>query len=161
MPTNLTKKYNQLLELLYGSERDNLSSFRRVFDRDFGNGIVNTFRGLPVEPTTADGEDAMDRLFRHLTTVILDKKTRKRAFEGERSIRVHWIKHHLEEKCALIIFRVEDEKRVYILDKVERYVIVLEPKRNNESYYLLTAYKLQSSSYKKIMKKRERRGTSL
>lgn len=162
MPTNLTKVYNQLLELLYHSTAQNLQSIRRVFDRDFGNVIVYC-RHIPIQPTPAEGEDAMDRLFRHLTTVVTDEVTRKREFESERSIRVHWIKYHLEEKSPdkLLMFKVEDENRVYLLDKAERYVVVLEPLRKVNAYYLLTAYRLLPGNFKKIMKKYEKRGELL
>ncbi len=110
MPTNLTKVYNQLLELLYLSTAQNLQSLRRVFDRDFCNGTVYC-RDFSIRPTPAEGEDTMDRLFRHLTTVITDEATRKREFESERSIRLHWIRFHLEEKAPdkLLVFKVEEE----------------------------------------------------
>lgn len=161
MPTNQTKIYNQLLELLYNSERENLNSIRKVYDRDFCNDSVNKFKHYQVIPTPAEGVDVMDRQFKHLTTVITDEKTRKREFESDRAIRIHWIKHHLEGKCEIVAFKVEDEKRVYLLDKSEKYVIVLEPQRNNEILYLLTAYRLQSSNYKKIMNKYDKRGTPI
>ena len=96
----------------------------------------------------------------YLTRVVVDEKTKKREFESERAIRIHWIKHHLERHHTLnnvLTFKVEDEKRVYLLDKSERYLIVLEPLRNEEAYYLLSAYKLLPSNYKKIMKKYEKR----
>ena len=34
-------------------------------------------------------------------------------------------------------------KRTYIWDKDEDYIIVLEPLRNKEEYYLLTAYYME------------------
>lgn len=162
MPTNLTKVYNQLLELLYPSMAQNLQSLRRIFDRDFANGGVHC-RNVPIQPTPAEGEDSMDRLFRHLITVVTDEATRKREFESERSIRLHWIRHHLEEKSPdkLLIFLIEDENRIYFLDKAERYVVVLEPLRKVNAYYLLTAYRLLPANFKKIMKKYEKRGKLL
>jgi len=163
MPSNLLKIYNQLLELLYPSLIQNIRSIRRVFDRDFVQLLQIKLRAVPILPTTAEGEDTMDRLFRHLTTHIIDEKTRKREFEADRSVRIHWIRFHLEEKAPdkLIIFKVTDENRVYVLDKAEKYVIVLEPLRNKEAYYLLTAYHLLPANYKKIMKKYEKRGEPL
>lgn len=161
MPTNQIKVYNQLLELLHGNFKDDLNSIRKVYDRDFCNGVQNKFKSLPVLPTPAEGENEMDRLFRHLTTVITDKKTNKREFESERSIRLHWIKHHLDGKCQIEVFKIEDEKRVYLLDKAEKYVIILEPKFKDTVLYLLTAYRLQSDSYRKIMNKYERRGIAI
>lgn len=162
MPVNLIKQYNQLLELLYTTHNDNLKSIRKVFDRDFSDNNV-FFKDKLVQPTTQDGIDPMNRLFTHLTTVITNKQTRKREFESDRSIRLHWVKHHLEEKCKndIILFDNSFEKRTYILNKEEKYVVILEPLRNKDSYFLLTAYKLGSSSYKKIMKKFERDGTEI
>ncbi len=151
MPTNLTKVYNQLLELLYQSTAQNLQSLRRVFDRDFCNGVIHS-RNIPGQPTPSEGEDTMDRLFRHLTTVVTNEATRQREFESERSIRLHWIRHHLEEKSPdkLLVFLVEDENRIYLLDKAERYVVVLEPLRKVNAYYLLTAYRLLPANLRKL-----------
>jgi hypothetical protein len=162
MPTNLLKVYNQLLELLYPSLPENIGSLYRVFNRDFCNVAIHC-RGTRVEPTPAQGEDNMQRLFRHLTTVITDEKTKKREFESARSIRLHWIRYHLEGKAPekLLGFKVQDENRVYLLDKVERYVVILEPLRNVSAYYLLTAYPLEPASFKKILKKYETRSQHL
>ncbi len=162
MPTNLTKVYNQLLDLLYPSMGRNLQSIRSVFNRDFCNDII-LCRGVKIEPTPADGEDKLDRLFKHLTTVTTDEKTKKREFESERSVRIHWIKYHLEEKAPdkILVFKIIDENRVYILDKEERYVVILEPLRNVASYYLLSAYRLLPANFKKIMKKYEKRSSTL
>jgi|SRR6218665_905024 len=160
MPTNLLKIYNQLLELYALSERDNHTSLRRVFDRDIANNASFKFRGIQIFPTTADGEDKMDRLFRHLVTVITDEKTRKREFESDRSVRLHWIKPHVDEKAngKTIVFSVEHENRTYILDKDERYVIILEPLRDKSAFFLLTAYHLLPANYKLLMNKFEKRG---
>jgi hypothetical protein len=161
MPTNQTKIYNQLLDLLYNTERENIASIKKVYQRDFVDAGDNKYKEYPVVPTPAEGEDVMERQFRHLTTIITDEKTKKRTFESDRAIRLHWIKNHLQGKCQLISFKVDDERRVYLLDKPEKYVIILEPQRNNQILYLLTAYRLQSSSYKKIMNKYEKRGTPI
>lgn len=163
MPTNLTKIYNQLLELLYLTQQQNLQSVKRVFERDFHAERPVICKGVPIEPTPAEGEDKLERLFRHLTTVITDEATRRREFESERSIRIHWIRYHLEEKSPekILIFKVADENRVYLLDKAERYVVILEPLRIRTAYYLLTAYKLEPANFKKIMKKYEKRGERL
>lgn len=159
MPSNLLKNYNERLELLYTSHKDNLNSLRSVFNRDMNGFTGLELEGMPIKPTTADGEDTMDRLFRHLTTIVTDKNTKKREFETERSIRIHWIKYHLtNDQKDKIVFTVIDEKRVYVLDKAERYVIVFEPMRNEKAFYLLTAYPLLPASYKAVMTKMEKRG---
>ncbi len=160
MPNNLLKIYNERLDLLYTTDRQNIASVRAVFNRDFQSILYLRFKQVVVKPTLADGENTMDRLFRHLTTVIVDEKTRKREFETERSIRLHWIKYHLEEKkhTNVIVFSVADEKRIYVLDKDERYIIVFEPLRDRTGLFLLTAYYLEASRYKSIMKKYEKRG---
>lgn len=161
MPTNLLKTYNQVLELLYRSDYENITSIKNVFYRDFNIDKPLIFNAKPIQPTPADGEDKIERLFNHLTRKELDSKTKKREFDSERAIRIHWIKHHFLNCTALnhiISFIVEDEKRVYLLDKTQKYVIILEPLRQIDAYYLLSAYKLLPSNYQKIMKKLEKRG---
>ena len=116
MPSNLLKAYNQTLELLYVQERDNITSIKAVFNRDFYQTSL-IFKDMMVVPTIADGEDTMARLFRHLTTTVVDEKTKKREFDSERAVRIHWIKHHVEEKKKNnLIYTVKDERRIYILD---------------------------------------------
>jgi hypothetical protein len=161
MATNLLKKYNQVLELLYRNDYENIVSIKNVFYRDFNTEKPLVFNAKIIQPTPADGEDKIERLFNHLTRKELDYATKKREFDSERAIRIHWIKHHfLNYKMLnhIISFIVPDENRVYLLDKNENYVIVLEPLRKIEAYYLLTAYKLLPSNYQKIMKKLEKRG---
>lgn len=106
----------------------------------------------------------MARLFRHLTTVIADKSTNHREFEMARSVRLHWLRHHVEEKKPnnMYVFSVNEPAcgvRTYIYDKDENYVIVLEPLRNGQEYYLLTAYHLdgKDKARNKMMKKYSRR----
>jgi hypothetical protein len=163
MPSNLLKTYNELLDLLYPSQNQNIKSIRKVFDRDFVELLQLKLRGIIVLPTTAEGEDTMERLFRHLTTCITNEATKKREFESERSVRIHWIRFHLEEKAPqkILIFKVEDENRIYVLDKAERYIVILEPLRNKNAYFLLTAYHLLPANFKAIMKKYEKRGKPL
>lgn len=62
----------------------------------------------------------------------------------------------------MYVFSVDESAcgvRTYIYDKDENYVIVLEPLRNSNEYYLLTAYHLRGKdkSRDKIMKKYKRR----
>ena len=105
----------------------------------------------------------MERLFRHLTTVITDKETNKREYDPSRSVRLHWLRYHLEEKkqTNMYVFSVEEPEgvRTYIWDKDEEYVIVLEPLRNKDEYYLLTAYHIEGkdNSRNKMSKKWRRR----
>jgi hypothetical protein len=161
MPLNLTKTYNSLLDMVYPTIHKNVNSFRLVFNRDFIELGEIQFRGKKIKPTTSsDGEDSMDRLFTHLTTIVTDKKTKKREFESDRSIRIHWVRYHIEEKIKekVIVFSIKDENRTYILNQDERYVVILEPLRNGTDFYLLSAYPLQPSSYKNIMNRFEKRG---
>ena len=158
MPLNLLKIYNDRLELFHQSERDNLRSIRAVFDRDLTGEPILELQGIPIKPTTADGEDTMDRLFRHLTTVVTDKDIKKREFERERSVRIHWVKHHVINMSNQLVFSVIDEKRVYVLDRAERYIIVFEPLRKERAFFLLTAYPLLPATYKAVMTKFEKRG---
>jgi hypothetical protein len=78
MPLNLLKKYNQLLELFALTDFQRKQSLRGVFDRDIVNNPCFVFRTKIIKPTPADGQDSMNRLFTHLTTVITDKSTKKK-----------------------------------------------------------------------------------
>jgi hypothetical protein len=105
----------------------------------------------------------MDTLFRHLTTEMVDKVTRERDFELDRSMRLHWVRYHLDQKKQdnMLLFSVQEREgvRTYYYDKDENYVIVLEPRRDGESYYLLTAYHIRGKDAQrnKMEKKYKRR----
>jgi hypothetical protein len=163
MPFNLLKKYNQLLDLLSFKEKDRTASLKGIFNRDIANNTNFVFRSKKIFPTTAEGQDTMERFFTHLTTVIVDKKTNKREYDHQRSIRLHWIRHHIEErkKENMLVFSVKEPQglRTYIYDMEEKYVIVLEPRKNNTEYYMLTAYYLEGkdAARDKMMKKYKRR----
>ena len=163
MPLNLLKEYNQLLDLLAYSLAQRLQSLKGIFNRDIKDNPNFAFRNKKLNPTTADGEDSMERLFKHLTTVITDKTTNKREFDLDRSVRLHWIRYHVEEKKKenMLVFSAQEKEgvRTYIYDKDEQYVIVLEPLRKKDEYYLLTAYHLtgKDKARNKIEKKYERR----
>lgn len=163
MSTNLIKEYNQLLELNSLNEHQRMSSLKGVFKRDFVSNSDFSFRKKKLNPTPAEGEDTMERFFRHLTTVITDKATRKREYDPSRSVRLHWVRYHLEErkKDNMSVFTVEEPegKRTYIWDKDEDYIIVLEPLRNKDEYYLLTAYYMEGKdkARNKMAKKWRRR----
>lgn len=163
MPLNLIKIYNALLDIIAMGERQRMDSLRRIFKRDFVESSA-VFNGKPIHPTPReDGELPMETLFRHLTTEMVNKTTRERYFEIERSLRLHWVRYHLDEKKKdnMLLFSVQepDGLRTYYYDKDENYVIVLEPKRNGEAYYLLTAYHLRGKDVKrnKMEKKYKRR----
>ena len=164
MPTNLLKKYNALLELASLNDHQRTESLKGVFRRDIVDNANFKFHLKQIKPTSADGEDSMERLFRHLTTCITDKTTQHREFEMARSMRLHWIRHHVEEKKPdnMFVFSVDEPRsgiRTYIYDRDENYVIVLEPLRNGTEYYLLTAYYLEGrdAARDKMMKKYKRR----
>jgi hypothetical protein len=144
MPLNLLKKYNELLEISAYNDSQRRISLRAIFDRDITNNQNFKFKGKQITPTPADGVIKMDTLYTHLTTEIKDKVTRRREFEIHRSVRLHWVKFHINESKAdnMLIFSVNEPEgnRTYIYDKDEKYVIVLEPLRKGDGYYLLTAY---------------------
>ena len=112
----------------------------------------------------------MGTLFNHLTREEIKEKQpdgsiiSKRVFEKERSVRLHWIKYHVDEckKNNVLVFSKQercskkrtDIVRTYIYDVDEKYVVVLEPQRSNRDYYLLTAYYLNRSYGEKLMKKK-------
>lgn len=163
MPFNLTKIYNALLDIISMSERQRTESLKRIFKRDFEDSSA-VFEGKPIHPTPQhDGELPMETLFRHLTTEMVDKTTRERVFEMERSKRLHWVRYHLDQKKQdnMLLFSVHEREgvRTYYYDKDENYVIVLEPRRDGESYYLLTAYHIRGKDAQrnKMEKKYKRR----
>lgn len=163
MPLNLLKKYNQLLDISPMNEVQRKQSLNGIFNRDITNNPDFTFRTKQINPTPAEGQDSMERLFTHLTTVITDRNINKREFDMARSVRLHWLKYHIDEnkKNNMFVFSVAepDGTRTYIYDKDEFYVIVLEPMRRKNEYYLLTAYHLngRNKARNKIMKKYNRR----
>ena len=99
----------------------------------------------------------LERLFKHLThraEHFIDDAGRdyeKRIYDARRSERLHWIRHHVEEKSpdCLEVFTVterdtakhRDVTKTYLYDAGEHYVIVLEHQRKG-GYYLLTAFYL-------------------
>ncbi|PID94381.1 MAG: hypothetical protein CSA94_02260, partial [Bacteroidetes bacterium] len=110
--------------------------------------------------------------FKHLTYRSVEKTDEKgkkynsrELFDIKRSERLHWIWHHIQEKEDIKIFSVTDrikgknKIRTYLFDEKENYVIVLEPFRTTNDYYLLSAYYLQKEygGIKIIKKKYKRR----
>lgn len=173
MPLNLLKTYPQLLELGHLNEQQRTESLQRIFKRDIEENLGLNFRTKTIRPIKGE-EPAMVLLFRHLTTEEIEaedengKKYPRRIFEMDRSQRLHWVKYHLEErkKENIEVFSVEerDQKkrkdiiRTYIYDKEQKYIIVLDPQRTQQDYYLLTAYYLNKDygerKIKKLMKKK-------
>jgi hypothetical protein len=161
---NLLKQYNDFLDVDMMSPNDRKTSLRRVFDRDIQNNPTFAFREKKIYPIPKDGMDKIEILFTHLTTKVTDKSTMHREYDRERSIRLHWINYHIREqkKNDMLIFSTLNgrEKRTYIYDKAEKYVIVLEPKEAKKCndkgepyifkyYYFLTAYHLEGKDAKR------------
>ncbi len=168
MPFNQLKKYNALLELGSMNLRQRDASLRGVFNRDIVNNPSFEFRTKQIHPTpNHDGTIAMDNLFNHLTRKVIDERTKAREFDMHRSVRIHWIKHHIDEKKAenMLIFSVKEPNgnRTYIYDIDEKYVIILEPLRKKNEYYLLTAFHVRGKDAKrrKYEKKYKRRLSGL
>jgi len=163
MPLNLLKIYNQLLEIAALSVVKRTESLKAIFKRDIENNDKFKFRNKQIKPTVTDGEIPMETLFKHLTTIKFDYETQKREFDFHRSVRIHWIKYHIEGKKTdnVLIFSVKEPEgnRTYIYDKDENYVIVLEPLRKTSEYYLLTAYPILGKDDKreKMLKKYKKR----
>jgi hypothetical protein len=109
----------------------------------------------------------METLYSHLTTIMIDKDTRKREFESTRAVRLHWVKYHIEEESPKNrdVFSVLEPEgmRTYIYDKKEKYIIVLQPSRYAErnEYYLLTAYPLRGGDSRKIDNKKKRQENTI
>ena len=75
---NITKVYNQLLELNSLNEFQRTASLKGVFNRDITNNANFSFRRKKLNPTPAEGQDTMERLFRQL----LSLQTRKQIKES-------------------------------------------------------------------------------
>lgn len=161
MPLNQIKSYNTLLDISGLSEANRKTSLRAIFDRDITNNTNFSFRDKRIQPTPKDGELKLETLYTHLTTIITDYKTNKREFDIHRANRLHWVKYHLDEKKNndMLVFSAKDKGgiRTYIHDVKEKYVIVLEPLRKINEYYLLTAYHLRGKNENKIQNKYKKR----
>jgi hypothetical protein len=170
MPLNKLKKYSELLEILHLSPSERTLSLRGIFNRDMEDNVNFSFREKRIYPVKADGKADIDRQFMHLTCEEVmeeDEKGNKypqRVFDKDRSMRLHWILHHIEERLPdkIEIFSVEERDfrkrkdviKTYIFDKDEKYIIVLQPQRTGTSYYLLSAYYLNRSYGIKEIKKK-------
>jgi hypothetical protein len=117
-----------------------------------------------------DGEASMGNLFNHLTREEIDEIGhdgqifKRRIFEKDRSMRLHWIRFHIDEnkKNNVEVFSIieRDAKKrkdiilTYIYDLEQEYVIVMEPQNSNMDYYLRSAYYLNRDYGPKKMKKK-------
>ncbi len=169
MPLNLIKIYPQLLELAHLSEGQRTDSLKAIFRRDIEDNTNLKFRTKIIRPIKGE-EPAMQILFKHLTCeeIIMENEDGttypKRVFEMDRSVRLHWVRHHIEErkKENIEVFSVEERDlkkrkdviKTYIYDIEQDYVIVLEPQRSGTDYYLLTAYYLNKMEGKKSIQKK-------
>lgn len=176
MPLNLLKKYPDLLEILHLDEKQRKESLMKIYKRDIENNENFKFRTKQIYPIKSENTIDMERQFTHLTceeVKELDETGKalpgKRIFEKDRSQRLHWINHHIQELSSenIDVFSVtERDKRkrcditkTYIYDKEEKYIIVLECQRSN-SYYLLTAYHLNRDYAEKEIKKKMKKRLS-
>lgn len=154
---NILKKYPELLELAYLQESERTESLKSIFSRDIEDNPDLNFRKVKIYPIK-DDQPAMQTLFNHLTKEEMEEKdehgkiVRRRVFDMHRSVRLHWVRYHIEEnkKDGMEIFSVEERIkgrtvcRTYIFDIKQKYTIVLEPQRS-KGYYLLTAFYLNKS----------------
>lgn len=171
MPLNLLKKYPELL-VLAGSVASMKASLRKIYLRDIEENEDFKFRGIRVHPLKSeDGQLEMNRTFDHITTrecPQYDENGKllplsKREFDMARSVRLHWINHHVHERTPgnIEVFTVVerdqkkrvDVKHTYIYDKEGKYVIVFD-RRDQKDFYLLTAYYLNEPYAEKMMKKK-------
>ena len=163
---NILKKYPELLELAHMTPTERTNSLKSIFERDIENNHKLSFRSKKIYPIKGE-EPAMQLLFNHLTKEEVEveeegKVLKRRFFDMHRSQRLHWVKYHIEEnkKDRMEIFSAEERNngkttyRTYIYDVVEKYVIVLEPQRTKNDYYLLTAFYLYKSFGEKQMRKK-------
>jgi heterodisulfide reductase subunit B len=168
---NLIKTYPDLLELTQYNEVQRLQSLRRIFVRDIEENQDFKFQTRRIRPIKGqEAESDMSILFRHLVTHEIDvsedgQTFKKRVFELERSIRLHWIKYHISDISPdlITVFSVEERSntgknviRTYIFNEAQRYVLILEPYRKHPDYYLITAYYLEERNMKKMKNKMKR-----
>lgn len=167
MPLNQTKIYNQLLDIEHYKHHEREHTLKTIFKRDIEDYPLS-FRGKSIYPNKLeDHETTMQTLYNHLTRKVYDFDTYSREFDPFRSKRLHWVKDHLIEKCSrdCIAFscivrntkKKRDEKRLFILNEKEGYVVVLAPYRDGTAYYLLTAYHMRGGDTSSIKSKFERR----
>lgn len=171
MPFNLLKKYPDLLELASYNTHDRNECLRKIYKRDIEEYDL-FFRNARIYPTKNESDETtFNTHFAHLTTKEFEETNelgeivKKRSFDMFRSIRLHWVRAHIEEitnEPDILVFSNEyPHIRTYIWNKKEKYVVILEPQRKPNSYYLLTAYylnekksiKQMESKYKKRMSK--------
>lgn len=173
MPTNLLRKYPELLEIMHLNEWQRTESLRAVFNRDIENNPNFKFRTKQIRPILIDGAATMGNLFNHLTREEIEienpdgTKYKSRVFEKDRSMRLHWIRFHVEErkKDRVKIFSIierdikkrKDVTITYIYDLEQHYVIVLEPQKSGMDYFLLSAYYLNRDYGQKKMEKKLKR----
>ena len=173
MPLNLMKRYPNLLELAGMSEKERTRSLQLIFNRDIADNNQFSFRSKRIYPIKTDGQIDMDREFLHLTTneELDEDGVLHRIYDRFRSERLHWIRTHIEERTGddIIVFSIEernpkkrvDETRVYIYNMGQKYIIVLEPQRKGQAYFLLTAYYLNKEYGEKQIKKKMKKGIML
>ena len=168
------KKYPELLELS-GSEQDNWASLSRGLLSEMFKIIPILYSRDRIYPIKCEGLMDLERLFKHLThraEHFIDDAGRvyeKRIYDARRSERLHWIRHHVEEKSpdCLEVFTVterdtakhRDVTKTYLYDAGEHYVIVLEHQRKG-GYYLLTAFYLSEKYAEKQLEKSERKAAN-
>lgn len=168
MPLNLIKTYSQLLDIVGLTSGQRIVSLKSIFKRDIEDNHNFKFQSKQIRPLKKEGQDSMDTLFHHLTTrEDKDEKGKllgTRSFELARSQRLHWVKHHIEERKNnnMDIFSFKDRIkgkniiRTYIYDIEQEYVIILEPQRSGTDYYLLTAYYLNEPRGKEQIETKRR-----
>lgn len=169
MPFNLLKVYPQLMDIAHMNDGQRLTSLRAIFKRDIEDNAGLKFRTKIIRPVKGE-EPSMQILFKHLTCEEIEetdtdgKTYPKRIFEIDRSVRLHWVRYHIDEnkKDDIEVFSVEERDlrkrkdviKTYIYDLAQQYVIVLEPQRSGTDYYLLTAYYLNKPEGKKSIQKK-------
>jgi hypothetical protein len=154
---NLTVRYDRSLDINGLSVAARTESLRRIFDRDIQENDDFKFIGKVIRPVKIDGQSSLDTVFMHLTTSRKDveengRKFSRAEFESQRSIRLHWVRHHIDqgEHKDVHIFSTserdqiqrKDVLRTYIYNPGKKYVVVLQPQNSELDYYLLSAYYL-------------------
>lgn len=83
---NIIKKYPELLELAYLSEREREHDLHAIFKRDIEDNCQFSFRGWRIYPIKTDGEIDMARLFKHLTMQSKRRRIVKQVWVGSEAV---------------------------------------------------------------------------
>lgn len=160
MPFNKLAVYSTLLSLEAYTLQQRNEALLFIYERDIYNNPQLKFRGKGVRPMKSLDNEATK--LTHLAHLINKESVdefgvkKRDNFDIQRSKRLHWVKYHICETnpIAIKVFNYIDRikgidyRRTYIYDEVQKYVVILEPKRDgSDNMYLITAFYFDEPYY--------------